>query len=58
MIRAASTQQNRRWALVLSYFFLFVFGVFFLLPPYYMLVTSLKTNAEISSLEGIPWIVQ
>lgn len=58
MIRTASTQQNRRWALVASYFFLFVFGVFFLLPPYYMLITSFKQNSEIISLEGIPWIIQ
>ncbi len=48
---------NRRWALILSYFFLFVFIVFFLFPPYYMLITSLKTNEEISSLAGNPWFI-
>jgi multiple sugar transport system permease protein len=49
---------NRRWALILSYFFLFVFIIFFLFPPYYMLITSLKTNEEISSLAGNPWFIQ
>jgi multiple sugar transport system permease protein len=50
-------QKNRRWALILAYFFLVVFIIFFLFPPYYMLVTSFKTNAEISSIKGIPWII-
>ncbi len=49
---------QRRWALYASYFFLFIFIVFFLFPPYYMLVTSFKTNAEISSLAGNPWVIQ
>lgn len=53
-----SLSQNRRWALYLSYFFLILFAIFFLFPPYYMLVTSFKTNAEISSLAGSPWIIQ
>ncbi len=48
---------NRRWALYASYFFLFLFIIFFLFPPYYMLITSFKTNAEISSLDGNPWII-
>jgi multiple sugar transport system permease protein len=48
---------NRRWALYASYFFLFLFIIFFLFPPYYMLITSFKTNAEISSLAGNPWII-
>ena len=51
-------QSDRRWALILSYVCLGLFGVFFLAPPYYMLVTSLKTNAEITSLSGIPWIIE
>ena len=61
MIRKAFSfshmQQNRRWALILAYFFLVVFIIFFLFPPYYMLVTSFKTNAEISSVKGMPWII-
>jgi multiple sugar transport system permease protein len=48
---------NRRWALWASYFFLFLFIIFFLFPPYYMLITSFKTNEEISSLAGNPWII-
>lgn len=53
-----SMQRNRRWALILSYVFLLTFAVFFLFPPYYMLVTSLKTNEEIASIAGNPWIIQ
>jgi multiple sugar transport system permease protein len=48
---------GRRWALYASYFFLFLFIIFFLFPPYYMLITSFKTNEEISSLAGNPWII-
>ncbi|MEE9610630.1 MAG: carbohydrate ABC transporter permease [Desulfatiglandales bacterium] len=61
MIRKAfsfgNMRQNRKWALILAYFFLTLFIICFLLPPYYMLVTSFKTNEEISSLKGIPWII-
>ena len=52
-----SLSKNRRWALIASYASLVVFAVFFLFPVYYMLVTSFKTNEEISSLEGSPWII-
>lgn len=52
-----SLQQNRKWALILAYVFLVIFIIFFLFPPYYMLVTSFKTNTEISSVKGIPWII-
>jgi multiple sugar transport system permease protein len=52
----ASMRADRRKALVWSYFFLCVFVVFFLTPPVYMLITSLKTNAEISAATA-PWIV-
>ena len=47
---------DRRRAMVLSYFFLIVFVVFFLTPPAYMLITSLKTNAEISAAVSPWWI--
>lgn len=50
-------RRNRRWALILAYFFLVLFIIYFLFPPYYMIVTSFKTNEEISSLKGIPWII-
>lgn len=53
----STIQQNRRWALILAYVFLVIFIIFFLFPPYYMLVTSFKTNQEISSIKGIPWII-
>lgn len=54
--RAGSIQRSRRWALLWSYFFLILFAVFFLLPPVYMLVTSLKTSNEISAITN-PWWV-
>ena len=47
---------DRRWALRLSYFFLTLFAIFFLLPPIYMLITSLKTSQEISAATN-PWWV-
>src|SRR6185369_1962406 len=53
----ASMKADRRKALVLSYFFLCVFVVFFLTPPVYMLITSLKSNAEISSAAAPWWIL-
>jgi multiple sugar transport system permease protein len=55
---ARGLHADRRWALILSYFFLFLFIVFFLFPPYYMLITSFKTNEEIAALSGNPWFIQ
>ncbi len=52
-----SLESNRRWALWGSYAALSVFVVIFLVPPFYMLMTSLKTSAEISAQKGNPWIV-
>src|SRR6476619_3531422 len=51
-----SMSRDRRWALRWSYFFLVIFAVFFLTPPVYMLITSLKTSAEISAATN-PWWV-
>jgi multiple sugar transport system permease protein len=51
-----SMSRDRRWALRWSYFFLVLFAMFFLVPPIYMLVTSLKTSAEISAATN-PWWV-
>jgi multiple sugar transport system permease protein len=51
-----SMSRDRTWALRWSYFFLVLFVVFFLLPPVYMLITSLKTSAEISAATN-PWWV-
>ena len=54
---AGSLKRNRRWALVLSYVFLIIFAIFFLIPPYYMLVTSVKSNAEVAHMAHNPWII-
>ena len=54
--RYGSMSRDRQWALRWSYFFLVLFAVFFLLPPIYMLITSLKTSAEISAATN-PWWV-
>jgi multiple sugar transport system permease protein len=54
--RRASMSRDRRWALRWSYFFLIVFAIFFLTPPIYMLITSLKTSQEISAATN-PWWV-
>jgi multiple sugar transport system permease protein len=56
-VSGRSLRRNRRWALIASYAFLLVFVVFFLTPPYYMLVTSLKSSAEIASMASNPWLV-
>jgi multiple sugar transport system permease protein len=53
----ASLKRNRRWALITSYFFLVLFAIFFLIPPYYMIITSLKTDAEVAHLATNPWII-
>jgi multiple sugar transport system permease protein len=53
--RPASLKRGRRWALITSYVFLVIFAVFFLIPPYYMIVTSLKSNAEVAHLSTSPW---
>ena len=49
--------EQRRWALAGSYAALAAFVVMFLVPPFYMLMTSLKSSAEISAEKGNPWIV-
>ena len=50
-----SLHRQRQWALWGSYIALAVFVVIFLVPPFYMLMTSLKTSAEISAQHGNPW---
>ena len=54
--RYGSMSRDRRWALRWSYFFLVLFAIFFLTPPIYMFITSLKTSAEISAATN-PWWV-
>jgi multiple sugar transport system permease protein len=56
-VRVGNLRRNRRWALLLAYLFLGLFVVFFLFPPYYMIITSFKTDVEISTLKGSPWII-
>lgn len=54
--RYGSMSRDRQWALRWSYFFLILFVIFFLTPPIYMLITSLKTSQEISAITN-PWWV-
>src|SRR5215475_11804830 len=54
--RYGSMSRDRRWALRWSYFFLVLFAIFFLMPPFYMFITSLKSSAEISAATN-PWWV-
>jgi multiple sugar transport system permease protein len=55
-VKYGSMSRNRAWAMRWSYFFLVVFAIFFLLPPIYMFITSLKNSAEISAATN-PWWV-
>jgi multiple sugar transport system permease protein len=43
---------------MIAYGVIALFVVFFLFPPYWMALTSLKTNQEIEGLKGIPFIIQ
>jgi len=51
-----SLKRSRRWALVTSYACLILFAIFFLIPPYYQLVTATKSTAEISNQTTDPWL--
>src|SRR5665213_1277374 len=55
-VKYGSMSRDRTWALRWSYFFLALFAIFSLVPPLYMLVTSLKSSAEISAATN-PWWV-
>src|SRR6187455_3533742 len=55
-VKYGSMSRDRRWALRWSYFFLVIFAIFFLTPPIYMFITSLKGSAEISAATN-PWWV-
>jgi multiple sugar transport system permease protein len=54
--RYGSISRDRKWALRWSYFFLVLFAIFFLTPPIYMFITSLKSSQEISAATN-PWWV-
>jgi multiple sugar transport system permease protein len=56
--KAGSLRAERRWALWSAYASLSVAALIFLAPPFYMLVTSLKTSGEIANMSGNPWIVR
>src|SRR2546430_6849793 len=55
-VKYGSISRDRTWALRWSYFFLVLFAIFSLVPPLYMLITSLKSSAEISAATN-PWWV-
>jgi multiple sugar transport system permease protein len=53
------TRRGRRTAaLLVCYGIIALFMVFFLFPPYWMAITSFKTNQEIEGMRGIPLIIQ
>jgi multiple sugar transport system permease protein len=56
--RRTSLHRQRQWALWGSYAALAVFVVIFLVPPFYTVITSLKSSAEISAQVGSPWLVR
>ena len=56
--KLGSLRSERRWALWTAYASLIVATIIFLAPPFYMLVTSLKSSSEISNLSGNPWLVR
>ncbi|HEX6841629.1 MAG TPA: carbohydrate ABC transporter permease [Stellaceae bacterium] len=55
-VARGSLKRSRRWALVTSYVCLILFAIFFLVPPYYQLVTATKSTAEISNQTTNPWL--
>ncbi len=55
---AGSLRRQRTWALWGSYAALSLFVIGFLTPPFYMIMTSLKTSGEISAEQGNPWLVR
>ena len=52
-----SIAQQKKRKLIYSYLALIPFLVFFLFPLYWMLITSFKQDSEITSLKGIPLII-
>ena len=54
--KTGSMRRDRKRALYWSYFFLVLFVIFFLTPPIYMMITSLKSSAEIGAVTN-PWWV-
>src|SRR5215213_494676 len=56
--KIGSLRKERRWALITAYVSLIIAAIVMLAPPLYMLITSLKTSAEISNPVGTPWFVR
>ncbi len=53
------TKRGRRnVTLLVCYGLIALFMIFFLFPPYWMAITSFKTNQEIEGLKGIPFFIQ
>ncbi len=55
--RPSRMERHRRWALWGSYAALALFVFVFLVPPFYVLMTSLKSDQEIAAQAGNPWFV-
>src|SRR6187399_3447658 len=55
-VKYGSMSRDRAWALKWSYFFLTIFAIFSRLPPVYMLITSLKSSAEMSAATNPGWV--
>ena len=52
-----SLARQKKRQITYSYLALIPFLVFFLFPLYWMLITSFKPDSEITSLKGIPLII-
>jgi multiple sugar transport system permease protein len=56
--RVGSLHRERVWALRVAYASLIVAAIVLLAPPVYMLITALKTSAELAAQGANPWIVR
>ena len=56
--KAGSLRAERRWAMWTAYASLIFAAIIFLAPPFYMLLTSFKTNAEIADNSLNPWLIR
>ena len=57
-VKYGSMSRDRTWALRWSYFFLTLFAIFALIPPIYMVITSLKSDTELYNLKAVPFLIQ
>ena len=42
---------------ITSYVFLVMFAIFFLIPPYYMIITAFKSDSEMARMATNPWLI-